>query len=451
MRITQAAVALSAVGYLLSGCGARTGDELFGDGSGGSSASGGFGATGGIGASGGSGATGGFGGTPFGGGGFGGTPFGGGGFGGTPFGGGGFGGGGFGGTPFGGGGFGGTPFGGGGMGGAPGDCCVAHGYPGCSVPYIASCVCAQDPYCCQQQWDSLCASEVSSLGCGNCGGGGTGGVPFGGGGMGGIPIGGTGGTANCGGVPCPPKQVPNTPITLPGCCPPFGPFVCGLDTSPISQFVPLPNGCVQKNQPGTIDPTCPSQATPQGPSLPGCCKPSGICGTWYGLIDLGCVETWQYGGPPPMKCGGGTGGMGGSAGFGGFGGFGGVAGFGGSGGGGGFTGDCCTTQNWPGCGDPSVWQCVCPKDPYCCNNNWDGICVNEVTQLGCGKCGGSGGSGGVAGNGGSGGFGGVPLCNPQFCPSPGPLQACCMTPNGPCGVITPSGCQPFSFGGAGGQ
>jgi hypothetical protein len=154
-----------------------------------------------------------------------------------------------------------------------------------------------------------------------------------------------------------------------------------------------------------------------------------------------------------MKCGGGTGGAGGMGGFGGFGGFGGGP-IGGSGGGAGFTGDCCTSHPWPGCGDPSVWQCVCPKDSYCCQQQWDGICANEVTQLGCGKCGGSGGAGGMGGFGGvsgGGGFGGAPLCNPQFCPSPGPLQACCMTPNGPCGLITPSGCQPFSFGGGGGQ
>ncbi|MBK7585368.1 MAG: hypothetical protein IPI67_34905 [Myxococcales bacterium] len=462
MRIGKAALLLSLGGYWLAGCGARTGDELRLDGTGG---------TGGVSASGGLGAAG-FGGTPFGGGGFGGTPFGGGGFGGTPFGGGGFGGappggggfggappGGFGGTPFGGGGFGGGGFGG--TGGTSGDCCFEHPFPGCSSPDVAKCVCAQDGYCCSNQWDSLCASEVDSLGCGFCGGtggfggggfggmpfggGGSGGAPPGGGGFGGMPFGGSGGVPNCGPVPCPPKQVPNTPIVLQGCCPSFGPFVCGLDTTPISQFVPLPAACVQKNQPGKIDPTCPSQPTPQGQSLPGCCKPSGICGTWFGIIDLGCVETWQTGGPPPTKCGGGFGGAGGGGGFGG-GGFGGVAGFGGTGAGGAFTGDCCTTQQWAGCGDPSVYKCVCPQDPFCCNNNWDGICVSEVTSLGCGKCGGSGGAGGVAGAGGSGGAG---TCNPAACPSPGPVKPCCMTPNGPCGIVTPNGCQPFFFGDGG--
>ena len=242
-------MAAAGLWFALSGCGARTGDDRFGDATGG--AGGGVGATGGFG--GGVGATGGFGGTPFGGGG---TPFGGGGFGGMPTG-GGFGGmptgGGFGGMPTGGGGFGGTPFGGGGFGGMPtGSCCVPHPSPGCDKPSIAGCVCKQDPFCCQQQWDSACVQEVNSLGCGDCGMGGSGGMPFGGGGMGGSP--------NCGGVICPSKQVPNTPLSLPGCC--LSPGNCGLDTSPISQYVPLPKACMPKNQPNKIDPTCPGLATP---------------------------------------------------------------------------------------------------------------------------------------------------------------------------------------------
>jgi hypothetical protein len=135
-----------------------------------------------------------------------------------------------------------------------------------------------------------------------------------------------------------------------------------------------------------------------------------MCGQDFSVIDLGCVETWQSGGPPPVKCGGGTGGAGGVGGFAGFGGvgaFGGMSGFGGmagAGGSGAFTGSCCSTHPWPGCQTPSVWQCVCPQDPYCCNQQWDGICVNEVTQWNCGTCGGTGGSGGFAG--GFGGFGG---------------------------------------------
>ncbi|HSA20035.1 MAG TPA: PPC domain-containing protein, partial [Myxococcota bacterium] len=53
---------------------------------------------------------------------------------------------------------------------ATGSCCVAHGTPGCEDPGISACVCAQDDYCCDTEWDASCVGEVDSLGCGTCGG-----------------------------------------------------------------------------------------------------------------------------------------------------------------------------------------------------------------------------------------------------------------------------------------
>lgn len=64
---------------------------------------------------------------------------------------------------------------GGGGGGPAGDCCQANGTPGCVDAAVEACVCAQDPDCCQTEWDALCAQGVEALGCGNCGGGGGGG------------------------------------------------------------------------------------------------------------------------------------------------------------------------------------------------------------------------------------------------------------------------------------
>ncbi len=116
---------------------------------------------------------------------------GGGGFGGGGFGGGGFGGGGFGGGGFGGGGFGGGGFGG--VGGGVNDCCIPADSPGCADPFIAQCVCQNDTFCCESSWDGICVDEVTTLGCGNCGGtGGFGGGGFGGGGFGGGGFGGGG-------------------------------------------------------------------------------------------------------------------------------------------------------------------------------------------------------------------------------------------------------------------
>lgn len=46
-------------------------------------------------------------------------------------------------------------------------CCVSGG-PSCADPGVASCVCAQDPYCCGTAWDETCVQEVMSLGCAEC-------------------------------------------------------------------------------------------------------------------------------------------------------------------------------------------------------------------------------------------------------------------------------------------
>ena len=54
-------------------------------------------------------------------------------------------------------------------------CCVA-GSAGCVDAAVQSCVCAQDPYCCATEWDAQCVTEVTQFGCGACGDGGGGGA-----------------------------------------------------------------------------------------------------------------------------------------------------------------------------------------------------------------------------------------------------------------------------------
>ncbi len=51
-----------------------------------------------------------------------------------------------------------------------GDCCVAHGGVACSDGACCSAVCTMDSYCCQIQWDQICAYEASFV-CGACGAG----------------------------------------------------------------------------------------------------------------------------------------------------------------------------------------------------------------------------------------------------------------------------------------
>lgn len=113
---------------------------------------------------------------------------------------------------------------------------------------------------------------------------------------------------------------------LTACCPKeaMDPDKCGVDITPITAFVPLPPGCMELNQEGKDDPTCPIQtvsAMGNMIDLPGCCRPNGICGNvanfggFVAGLDFGCVDStplYMDGGAPP-PCGGGTGGAGGAA------------------------------------------------------------------------------------------------------------------------------------------
>jgi hypothetical protein len=61
-------------------------------------------------------------------------------------------------------------------------------------------------------------------------------------------------------------------------------------------------------------------------------------------------------------------------------------------------GDCCAPHPTVGCSDAHCCESVCAVDPYCCDVEWDFICVDEAAQS-CGTCavgaccGGSGGTG----------------------------------------------------------
>jgi hypothetical protein len=49
-----------------------------------------------------------------------------------------------------------------------GSCCVAHANPGCDNAACCNAVCAIDSFCCQTQWDALCAESAAQV-CGICG------------------------------------------------------------------------------------------------------------------------------------------------------------------------------------------------------------------------------------------------------------------------------------------
>jgi hypothetical protein len=67
--------------------------------------------------------------------------------------------------------------------------------------------------------------------------------------------------------------------------------------------------------------------------------------------------------------------------------------------------DCCAGKAGKSCSSGTVSSCVCAIDPFCCSNQWDATCADEVAQFGCGSCGGVGGKD-IGGSGGGGGAGG---------------------------------------------
>lgn len=51
-------------------------------------------------------------------------------------------------------------------------------------------------------------------------------------------------------------------------------------------------------------------------------------------------------------------------------------------------GPCCTANGTPGCYDHAVTEQTCAKDPYCCANQWDSLCVKYAKTV-LGACSGS--------------------------------------------------------------
>jgi hypothetical protein len=43
----------------------------------------------------------------------------------------------------------------------------------------------------------------------------------------------------------------------------------------------------------------------------------------------------------------------------------------------------CNTTGTPGCANETCCNAVCAIDPFCCDVQWDGICVDEAIDLGC--------------------------------------------------------------------
>ncbi|HMJ10797.1 MAG TPA: hypothetical protein VK524_05290 [Polyangiaceae bacterium] len=104
--------------------------------------------------------------------------------------------------------------------------------------------------------------------------------------------GGGGGDFRCGDTVCPP--VSSTAAEFVEACCTQGSNKCGLVT-------PLGDSCMELNQPGSLDPTCPAAVIAEGFSLRGCCRTNGVCGVSTAQIGLGCIDL-PVDGRAPASC-----------------------------------------------------------------------------------------------------------------------------------------------------
>ena len=229
-----------------------------------------------------------------------------------------------------------------------GACCRANGTPGCDEdPGVDACVCDVDPYCCEEEWDEVCADLAQDLGCLDCEGPDTKGTEL---------------PGDC----CSPTQAAGClDADVEACVCEADPFCCEVewDEACVDDTSLYECGCAEP--PGTTD----GGTDTGGPSdccdasvEPGCVDP-GIEACVCALDNFCCETSWD------QQCTG-------------------LVNEGGCGmcsyppG----TGDCCEENATIGCDDPDIQDCVCVGDPFCCTIEWDGICVLQVDELMCGMC-----------------------------------------------------------------
>ena len=211
--------------------------------------------------------------------------------------------------------------------GGSGDCCEPHDGPGCDDPTVQACVCKDDSFCCEYTWDEVCVEEVKTFGCGDCEGGGCG-------------NGACDGIEDC--LTCPEDC---------GAC--EGTGCCQAHPAPGCDDQGIQN-CVCEDDAYCCEEEWDGVCVDEVDGL-GC----GSCGGQAPVCGNGQCESGESCEACPQDCGECPG-----------------------------TGDCCQVHQSPGCNDPSIQNCVCQKDAYCCQTNWDDTCVEDVESENCGSCGG---------------------------------------------------------------
>lgn len=205
-------------------------------------------------------------------------------------------------------------------------CCAAGG-AGCWDLVIQGCVCAQDSYCCTTAWDGQCIGEVASFGCGNCASNAHS-----------CCVSGEAGCDNAAVRMCVCAQDPI-------CCSVVWDDVCVIAVNALACGTCTgSHSCSQTGGPGCNNPvvqTCVCNSDPY------CCNSEWDqqCVDEVSSFDCRACSVISHG--------------------------------------------CCSTGD-VGCTDPAVQACICGTDPYCCDTEWDDVCVDEVDLFNCGTCGGCG-------------------------------------------------------------
>jgi hypothetical protein len=218
--------------------------------------------------------------------------------------------------------------------------CFVTGTPGCADEDCCNAVCAADPFCCSTQWDSICVGGALDL-CGSdsCG-------------------------TSAGNDCC-------TTSTVPGCndeiccnivCT-VDPFCCAtawdsLCVGGAEKLCGLEcNEAPACGVPGTGD-CCAANGSPF-------CDDAACCNAVCSFDPFCCDTTWDtvcanLAGDICAPCGGNAA-CNPNA------------------------GDCCVANGTPGCADADCCLLICAVDPFCCSNQWDSICANQAVTN-CSGC-----------------------------------------------------------------
>ena len=245
---------------------------------------------------------------------------------------------------------------------ASGDCCAANTTPYCSDADCCSLICAADAFCCNNQWDQICANAALAS-CASCGGGGGGG--------------------------CDPETItdvfvgPNSFTTSLG--------IGNLDLTGICDPGPYGDDVLYNTKyfrfvaPETVEyrvSTCNQAAwdtrlavlTSCDPTSAVACNDDGAgCGAFTSILTFSATAGAEYiiaiGGynaanvgagtviiEVPVACGDPN------------------------------AGDCCVANGGSACNDEACCNAVCAADSFCCDTEWDQLCADAAAFL-CGACG----------------------------------------------------------------